>query len=646
MLNAEKIRQLEAELRGYLDQALAGKPTHPVFPTYNAHQPDDLPSDGLLDLLGPLKRIQRRCPGNTKSFAYAWNNAMRLRNALALFGWDVRGKRILEAGSGVYNPLGASIVLLAMGAERCASFDAYPPENPEEAARAALQTYTETCMLFPAEAPRLAQALNTHFLAEGMLPEAQDGYLLNHAVSCASVYTECGPFDIIHSNAVLEHFMDFDACLARLSDLTVDGGMHLHKVDFIDHAHYDADPQTEMTPFEFLCTEDPDGLLDTNRIRYRQLIERFWQHGFRMLKVVERWTKPFPPTECGRLAQPYQGLSHEDLETVCATMLFRKERPTAWTPPPDFMPDEERFATDLTVDQAEAIRNALLATYAKNMDPAYLTSEAGRRDIEDHVNTRYTEGRNCYLPWLEHHFDLAGKTVLEIGCGTGSSAVAFARRAERVIAYDIDGNSVDAARERCRIMEIDNAEFHTAPAETLCNLVASRHATGVDVVLLSAVLEHCTLEERLLYLRTCWGLLKPGGVMVVTETPNRLYHFDYHTSFLPFFNALPDELARLYAERSPREDFVRRVARDQTPEDARESLTRYGRGVSYHEFELAMGDLDGLIIADGWDAEVLRFRPLQPAEEKLKETVETAGYGIHPGFLRRDIDLVFRRPMQ
>ena len=36
----------------------------------------------------------------------------------------------------------------------------------------------------------------------------------------------------------------------------------------------------------------------------------------------------------------------------------------------------------------------------------------------------------------------------------------------------------------------------------------------------------------------------------------------------------------------------------------------------------------------------------QPAEEKLKEIVETAGYDIHPGFLRRDIDLVFRRPTQ
>ena len=39
------------------------------------------------------------------------------------------------------------------------------------------------------------------------------------------------------------------------------------------------------------------------------------------------------------------------------------------------------------------------------------------------------------------------------------------------------------------------------------------------------------------------------------ETPNRLLWWDHHTSILPFYGMLPDDLAIAYADRSPRGDL-------------------------------------------------------------------------------------------
>ena len=73
--------------------------------------------------------------------------------------------------------------------------------------------------------------------------------------------------------------------------------------------------------------------------------------------------------------------------------------------------------------------------------------------------------------------------------------------------------------------------------------MASRHETdGVDLVLLYALLEHQTLDERIETLRLAERIVRPGGAIVVTETPNRLTYVDRHTSQLPFFHLLPIEL--------------------------------------------------------------------------------------------------------
>lgn len=105
--------------------------------------------------------------------------------------------------------------------------------------------------------------------------------------------------------------------------------------------------------------------------------------------------------------------------------------------------------------------------------------------------------------------------------------------------------------------------------DSILAAVAARQGE-IDVFLLYAVLEHLTVSERLAVMRLARELVKPGGAIVVCETPNRLIYFDHHTAQMPFFHLLPDELALACYQRSEREDFRAAIdtAAEQGPEAA------------------------------------------------------------------------------
>jgi S-adenosylmethionine-dependent methyltransferase len=135
--------------------------------------------------------------------------------------------------------------------------------------------------------------------------------------------------------------------------------------------------------------------------------------------------------------------------------------------------------------------------------------------------------------------------------------------------------------------------------------------------------------------------------MVVAETPNRLLPWDWHSSRLPFFNQLPDELAIRYVDRSPRADYVAEIqaARERGEDAALMELTRQGRGVSYHEFELALdAPLERLVVGDGYDPEMVAMNPVDHYELVLKDFFRREGLGVPVGFTRHWLDLLLRRP--
>lgn len=275
----------------------------------------------------------------------------------------------------------------------------------------------------------------------------------------------------------------------------------------------------------------------------------------------------------------------------------------------------------------------------------WLATPEGRRDLEDHTQRRLHVFRTQVVPWLASARSLSGARILEIGCGTGASTVALAEQGANVTAIDIDEASLVVARDRCRLHGVA-AEFlqvNGAATEQLPQL------GQFDFVIFFACLEHMTYAERLTAMRATWSGLKRGALWCSIETPNRLWFFDEHTSFLPFYNWLPDELAFDYSRYSQREP-LRRSYREQSA-GALTSFLRHGRGVSYHEFDLAMKDAAQLDVVSslplwlrrdglfGWRA----LKRLRKRKHRYERLIASLRPDLHRGFFTPWLDLIIRK---
>jgi SAM-dependent methyltransferase len=60
---------------------------------------------------------------------------------------------------------------------------------------------------------------------------------------------------------------------------------------------------------------------------------------------------------------------------------------------------------------------------------------------------------------------LAGKRILDLGCGRGRVALELARAAGHVVGLDRDGGSLEEARQLTAAAGLDNVEFHEADVE-------------------------------------------------------------------------------------------------------------------------------------------------------------------------------------
>jgi SAM-dependent methyltransferase len=104
---------------------------------------------------------------------------------------------------------------------------------------------------------------------------------------------------------------------------------------------------------------------------------------------------------------------------------------------------------------------------------------------------------------------VAGRTVLEVGCGEGYGTDLLARSADRIIGVDYDALTAAHAAVRYRSAQFVRANLAALPLPS----------ESVDVVATLQVIEHvCNHGE---FVRECLRVLRPGGLLLVT-TPNRL----------------------------------------------------------------------------------------------------------------------------
>lgn len=147
-------------------------------------------------------------------------------------------------------------------------------------------------------------------------------------------------------------------------------------------------------------------------------------------------------------------------------------------------------------------------------------------------NSRMAGFESATLAELEHHTgSLAGKRVLDFGCGTGTITPSLARRAREVVAFDVSADAVEITRARLREYGIDGVDVHCA--DSYCEVAAE--LGKFDLVMMHAVFEHVPLSIDGLrpdVMQLAFDALAPGGHLFISESPNRLYPRDIYCTGL------------------------------------------------------------------------------------------------------------------
>jgi SAM-dependent methyltransferase len=113
---------------------------------------------------------------------------------------------------------------------------------------------------------------------------------------------------------------------------------------------------------------------------------------------------------------------------------------------------------------------------------------------------------------LEYAFhllgDVRGKTVLDLGCGTGENLVPLVKRGAEVIGIDISPELVELARERLGSYGLtatlrDGSAYDTGLADE-----------SADVVFSMALLHHLDLPSAR---NEIYRILRPGGLFILRE---------------------------------------------------------------------------------------------------------------------------------
>ena len=117
------------------------------------------------------------------------------------------------------------------------------------------------------------------------------------------------------------------------------------------------------------------------------------------------------------------------------------------------------------------------------------------------------------LEWIDSHASIAGKRVLDIGCGGGILSESMALKGAEVTGIDLSSKALAVAR--LHLMESGNSvEYLEVSAEQL----ATQSPESFDVVSCMEMLEH--VPNPASTIAACAALVKPGG-HVFFSTINR-----------------------------------------------------------------------------------------------------------------------------
>lgn len=147
-------------------------------------------------------------------------------------------------------------------------------------------------------------------------------------------------------------------------------------------------------------------------------------------------------------------------------------------------------------------------TETVNADPAELAkfSELAHRwwDLESEFRPLH-EINPLRLQWIDGIGPVAGRRVLDVGCGGGILADAMARKGADVLGIDLAGKALKVAQLHALEAGTRNVKYREVSVEAL----AAEQPGSFDVVTCMEMLEH--VPQPASVVKACADLVKPGG---------------------------------------------------------------------------------------------------------------------------------------
>ena len=118
------------------------------------------------------------------------------------------------------------------------------------------------------------------------------------------------------------------------------------------------------------------------------------------------------------------------------------------------------------------------------------------------------------LNWIDERVSLAGKRVLDVGCGGGILAESMAKRGATVLGIDMGQAPLAVAQLHAQQNNVSGIDYRQVPVEQL----AQEQPHSFDVVTCMEMLEHVPDPSSIV--KACQQLVKPDG-HVFFSTINR-----------------------------------------------------------------------------------------------------------------------------